>query len=404
MRKLSSNKSTFGFLFFLLFLLHSPVWAQKSKQDLEKEKKQNLKKIQEASKVLEQTKVEEKATIGQLNAINEKVRAQKSLIGTIKREINYMDRDIDDNQVLIESLTSDLEKMKSEYAKMVYEASKTNNDYNKLLFIFSSATLHDIYLRYKFLEQYAEARRTQSEQILRVNEELQAQNNILVEKRKEKEDLLNSQLVESQNLASLRQEKDHILEELKGREGEIQKELKERQEAVARLEKLIEDLLKAEIAKKTVKGGTKMTLTPEAKLISQSFSENQGRLIWPVEYGFISHKFGKNPHPDIPGVVVDNLGIDIQTQKQSIVRAVFDGVVTAVAVVPGMQNVVMIQHGEFFTVYAKVEDVKVKMGDKITRKDVIGTVHTKSDGVSEVQFQVWKTNQKMNPEKWIFKK
>ena len=103
-------------------------------------------------------------------------------------------------------------------------------------------------------------------------------------------------------------------------------------------------------------------------------------------------------------VLVDNLGVDVQTKKSAVVRSVFDGKVTAVAVVPGMQSVVMIQHGEFFTVYAKVENVKVKMGDIVSRKDVIGTVHTKSDGVSEVQFQIWKTNAKLNPEKWIFKK
>lgn len=399
-------KSNLNSLFFVLLLLFSieNTFAQKTKAQLEKEKKENLKKIQEASKVLEQTQVEAKATIGQLNAINEKVRAQQSLINTIKKEMDLMDRDINDNQVLIQSLASDLEKMKLEYEKMIYEASKNNNEYNKLLFIFSSKTLYDIYLRYKFLEQYAEARRKQAEQIIKVNEELVNQNELLISKRKEKQELLNSQLVESQNLVSLRKQKDGILQELTSRQKEIKAELKEREKAIARLEKLIEDLLKAEIAKKTKKGDSKMTLTPEAKVISASFTDNKGRLIWPVEYGFISHKFGKNPHPDIPGVIVDNLGVDFQTQKGSKVRAVFDGVVSAVAVVPGMQNVIMIQHGEYFTVYAKVDNVQVKMGQKITRKDILGTVHTKSNGVSEVQFQVWKTNNKLNPEHWIFKK
>lgn len=399
------NLNRISFLLFAFFLFAaSSTYAQKSKSQLEKEKKENLKKIQEASKMLEQTKVEAKATIGQLNALNEKVRAQQSLINTIQKEIQYMVRDIDDNELLINSLKSDLEKMKKDYANMVYQASKSNNEYNKLLFVFSSQTLYDIYLRYKFLEEYAEARRKQAEQIIKVNDELENQNKVLISKREEKEDLLNSQLVESQNLVSLRREKDGILQDLKGREKEVQEELKDRQKAVAKLEKLIEDLLKKEIAKKTKKGDTKMTLTPEAKIISASFSGNQGKLLWPVEYGFISHKFGKHPHPDIPGVVVDNLGVDFQTQKGSKVRAVFDGVVTAIAVVPGMQNVIMIQHGEYFTVYAKVENVKVKMGDKITRKDILGEVHTKSNGVSEVQFQVWKTNIKLNPEKWIYKK
>ena len=187
--KLSVNKY-FVILFSFIFLVCVDASAQKSKKQLEKEKKENLKKIQEASKVLEQTKVEENATIGQLNAINEKVRAQQSLIGTIKKEIKYMARDIDDNQLLITSLKLDLSKMKTEYEQMVYEASKTDNNYNKLLFIFSSQTLYDIYLKYKFLEQYADARRKQAEQIMKVNEELINQNIVLKSKRIAKENLV----------------------------------------------------------------------------------------------------------------------------------------------------------------------------------------------------------------------
>lgn len=393
----------------MLFGLVNSSFSQKTKKQLEKEKKENLKKIQEASKVLEQTKVDENATLGQLSAINEKVRAQQQLVRTINNEIKYAQRDITENQALITSLNNDVESLKSEYAKMVYEASKTDNGYHELLFIFSSESLMEIYLRYKFLEEYAEARKKQTQQIIKVSKELSVQNEMLVIKKAEKEELLSSVLVESQNLTSVKKEKNDILIELKGRESEIKKELEKRAESVKKLEKLIENLLKAEIAKArksstTNKGTGALGLTPEAKLLSNSFAENQGRLIWPVEYGFISHRFGKHDHPDIPGVKVDNLGVDVQTKKSALVRSVFDGKVTAVAVVPGMQSVVMIQHGEFFTVYAKVEDVKVKMGDVVSRKDVIGTVHTKSDGVSEIQFQVWKTNAKLNPEKWMIKK
>lgn len=405
MKGLRYHNLLVAFLFLVGLIFQSNICqAQKTKSQLEKEKQENLKKIKEASKVLEQTKVEEKATLGQLNAINEKVRAQKRLISTINEEIEFMQRDIDDNQLLITSLEEDLDKAKKEYANMVYQSSKTNNGYNKLLFVFSSGTIYDIYLRYKFLEEYADARKVQAEQIIGVSTELRAQNDALVAKKDTKEDLLSSMLMESQNLSALRKEKDVILTDLKGREKELMKEVKKREQEVANLDKLIADLVKAEIAKKTKKGDTKMTLTPEAMVLSNSFNENKGRLIWPVEYGFVTHRFGKHPHPDIPGVVVDNLGIDVQTKSGSQVRAVFDGTVTAVAVVPGMQNVVMIQHGEFFTVYAKVDNVQVKMGNKISRKDIIGTVHTKADGVSEVQFQVWKTSQKQNPEYWISKK
>lgn len=409
MSELKCNRILIAIL--LCFGLVINGYSQKSKKDLEKEKKENLKKIQEASKVLEQTKVEKKATLGQLSAINEKVRAQNDLVRTINKEIKWTERDISDNQNIINSIAADVKLLKEEYAKMVYEASKTDNGYNKLLFMFSSESLVEIYLRYKFLEEYAKARKTQAEQIIKVSEELKLQNEKLTAKKVEKEQLLSSVLVESQNLSAVKREKDEILADLKGRENEVKKELAEREKSVRELEKLIEDVLKAELAKAAEKANStktpktnKLALTKEGKILSNSFADNQGKLGWPVEYGFISQKFGKHNHPDIQGIVVDNLGIDVQTKKGSEVRCVFDGKVTAIAVVPGMQNVVMVQHGEYFTVYAKVENVKVKMGDTISRKDVIGTVHTKSNGVSEVQFQVWKTSSKLNPEKWIYRK
>src|SRR5690606_12134640 len=129
-----------------------------------------------------------------------------------------------------------------------------------------------------------------------------------------------------------------------------------------------------EEGRKTSGSTSKVTLTPEAALISSSFAGNKGRFSWPVERGFISQKFGRHNHPVLKGVVIDNRGIDIQTTQGASARALFEGKVLTVASVPGMNNIVMIQHGEYFTVYAKLRSVSVTTGQTVKMKDVIGTV------------------------------
>jgi murein hydrolase activator len=221
--------------------------------------------------------------------------------------------------------------------------------------------------------------------------------------------LLNSQRIENENLIGLKKQQDNIVKSLSEKEKELKKELKEYEKSLRKLENLIEDLLKEEIEKSKKQSNTKskenkVVLTPETKMISDNFAANKGKLIWPLQQGFISGKFGKHPHPVLKNVQVENLGIDIQTNENESIRTVFDGKVTAVASVPGMNNIVMIQHGEYFTVYAKLKTVNVTTGQKVSAKDIIGTVYTDKDKVSELQFQIWKNSEKLNPESWLYKK
>ncbi|HSZ25108.1 MAG TPA: M23 family metallopeptidase, partial [Cytophagaceae bacterium] len=141
-----------------------------------------------------------------------------------------------------------------------------------------------------------------------------------------------------------------------------------------------------------------------AQALSGSFTANEGKLPWPVVKGSIAQHFGKQSHPVLKGVYVDNLGIDIQTTKDESVRTVFQGKVITVAEVPGMNKVVMIQHGEYFTVYAKMKTVSVKVGDEVAYKQALGTVYTDKDEVTQLQFQIWKNNSKLDPENWLYKK
>lgn len=255
------------------------------------------------------------------------------------------------------------------------------------------------------MKQYGEARKNQVEQIEKVTEALSAQKTSIATIRIEKSLLLEQQVKQSQNLLVLKSKQDKVLQGLTQRESELRKELAERKEAVGRLDKLIADLVKKEIAAST-KGASesKIALTPEAALLSSSFEGNKARLLWPVSSGFVSSKFGTHPHPVLKGIMVDNQGVDIQTNQNETVRAVFDGLVKTVAIVPGMNNVVIIQHGDYFTLYARLKKVEVRPGQKVSARDTIGVVYTDKDGISELQFQIWKNNMKLDPQAWLYTK
>jgi septal ring factor EnvC (AmiA/AmiB activator) len=148
----------------------------------------------------------------------------------------------------------------------------------------------------------------------------------------------------------------------------------------------------------------RIALTPETAVLSSSFSGNRGRLPWPVGRGFISQRFGRHAHPVLKNVVVENRGVDIQTGAGEPVRACFDGKVLTIANIAGMNTIVMIQHGDYFTVYAKLRGVSVREGQRVSAREVIGTVATDADGTSEVQFQVWHNSANLNPETWLGRK
>lgn len=360
----------------------------------------NLRKIAEAEKILSETESQKKATIGQLTAINQQISAREGLINSINEEISLLNSEIDDLSIVTNALQRDLKNLKEEYAKMIYTSYKVNHGFNILTFLFSASTFNQFYMRLKYLEQYSEARKTQAEQIEAVTKELGEQRIRVENKREEQKKLLTLQIKENEKLLGLKNRKSSLVAELNNKQQEIRNEMGERKKAVDRLDKLIADLIKKELEKS--KNLSSATIASEEEL-SVLFEENKTKLNWPVSSGFISSKFGRHPHPVLKSIIVDNTGIDIQTNKDEQVKSVFDGEVKTRAFVPGMNNVVIIKHGNYYTVYSRLKEVVVERGDKIKADQVIGRVNTNAEGVSEVHFEVWKNTNKLDPEKWLGK-
>ena len=384
----------------LILGLLFPLWvqAQKSKTQLEKEKIENLRKIAEAEKILTETQSEKKVTVGQLQALNQQIKARESLIGGLTQEVALLDEEIRDLSIVVAALQRDLKNLKEEYATMIYSSYKANRGFNILTFLFSAETFNQLNQRLKYLEQYADARKVQAEQIQVVAEELDQQRGEVEVKRDEQQVLLDQQLKESQKLLVLKNQKSSLVAQLTKKEGELRREVTNRKKSIDRLDATIAELVRRELESNNAPSSASAISLEE---ITSSFEQRKTKLNWPVASGFISKKFGTQPHPVLKRIKTENNGIDIQTNEQETVRSVFDGEVKMVGYLQGMNNFVMVKHGSYFTVYSRLKSVSVQKGQAINAMDELGEVFTDSDGISELHFEVWKDFTKLDPEKWL---
>lgn len=373
-------------------------YGQRNKAQLEKEKVENLRKIAEAEKILTETQSEKKVNVGQLQALNQQIKARESLIGGLTEEISLLDGEIRDLSIVVNSLQRDLKDLKNEYAEMIYASYKANSGFNILTFLFSAETFNQLFMRLKYLEQYSDARQVQVEQIQVVADELNQQRIEVEVKRDEQRGLLDYQLKESRKLQALQNQKSSLVAELTKKEGQLRREVNVRKKAIDRLDATIAELVRRELESNEDPSSVASVSLEE---VTASFEERKNSLNWPVASGFISKKFGNQPHPVLKRIRTENNGVDIQTNVEEIVRSVFDGEVKMVGYLQGMNNFVMVKHGSYFTVYSRLKNVSVQKGQTIQAMDEIGEVFTDGDGISELHFEVWKNTSKLDPEKWL---
>lgn len=401
---MSANKILFC-VFLFLFVAGSAL-AQKSKAQLQKEKQQNLQKIKEVEKILSQTSAKKKNSLGELIALNQRILEQENLIKSINAEVSLLNNEIDENNGIITALEEDLKKLKTEYASMLFAAQKAQNSATRLTFLFSADSFDQLMMRLRYMRQYSDQRKLQVEVITKVQAELSTQVKQIEQRRTEKNDLLKQELAENDNLSDLKKKQNSLVRSLEKQEKQLRKDLEVTKSAVAKLDKLINDIIKEEMeraaaeARKAKANSTSSATAAAVVALSASFEENKKKFPWPVS-GFISLGFGRQSHPALKGIVIDNQGINIQTKEGEKVKTIFEGEVRQVAFIPPLGNSIIISHGEYFTVYAGLKEVFVKRGQKVTTNQEIGQVLSNSEGVSELRFQIRKNTTALDPQTWL---
>ncbi|MFY9152216.1 MAG: peptidoglycan DD-metalloendopeptidase family protein [Prolixibacteraceae bacterium] len=388
-----------------VFILLGLLVQGQSLDELRKKKEKTNEQIKYTTKLLEEAKKNEKKTLSKYNILNKQIELRTSLISGINSEVDVLGDFIDQNAWLVNSLNSDLEELKKEYANMILFAQKNQTNYSKVLFMLSANSFNQAYKRLMYLRQYTEYRKRQAELILWIRDLVDVKVKKLQHQRDEKESLLQIKKNEAERLSKEKKQQGQYLTSLQQKQKDFQKKLKEQQQIEAQLSREIQRIIDEEVKKAKDNGKPGFEMTPEQKLVSGQFEQNKRRLPWPVERGVITDHFGVHEHAVLKNIQVKNNGIDISTAQGSIARSVFNGEVSRVFMVTGGNYAVIIRHGKYLTVYSNLVNVLVSSGDKVSLKQTIGTIGTDfADGDKTIlKFQIWKENEKQNPEDWIAK-
>lgn len=404
-----SRKRFFKFplcIIILLVTLSVEGFSQTSMSTLKKRKEQNEKDIAYTNTLINNTVKNKKVSLGRLNLLNQRIRSRQSLISSIENEISYIGKQILQKNREISKLEDELEKLKKQYAKVIIYAHKQKNSYEKLMFLLSSKDFNQAYKRYKYLQQFSEYSRKQGQTIGVKKDSLSAKIVELNKVKAEKVSLLAQKTEENNKLSAEKSQQSALVQKLKKREKQLRDDLRKQKRYAQKLQKEIQRIIErqARLAKKSSKSSGKYAITPEDKTLSISFDKNKGKLPWPTKTGFISEKFGEHPHPVLKHVTVRNDGVNITTDSKSDCRSVFKGEVTHILSMPGLNNVVIIRHGEFFSVYSNLASVNVKKGDVVQSKEKIGVVYTdNTQDQTVLKFQLWKGSTKLNPAQWLYR-
>ena len=378
-----------------IFVLQFSICHAESVKDLQNKQKKLQQEIEQTNKMLKQTKKDESATLNKLELIGRTIKNQKQLIRTLDSEITALNREMTQLSTTRDSLQQVLEQYKDDYAQMVRQSHYAQMQQSPLLFILSSDSFQQMSRRIRYLQEFAHFRQEQVRRIENTQTEIDIQNDLLKANKSDKETALSTRKREQENLKRDERKQQTMLNQLKSKEKDLSKQLQQKQKKVAELNKKIDDMIRKQ-------ANTTTTLTKEQQLIAGGFEANKGRLPWPIEKGMISGHFGKQQHPVYQHVTMDNKGVYMQTTAGSKARAVYKGEVTSCFMISNTYAVI-IQHGNFRTVYSNLSKLDVKQGDKVETKQAIGTIFTdpEQDQKTELYFQVYKDRDILNPELWI---
>lgn len=418
MQKVGKYKFWISGLVLISLAFFMQVAGQSTRQELEKKKKQKQLEIQTTQKYLKEIKQRQIQSLMAIQAVNRQIKIRQDIIENLNSQVMSMEDELVFLEDSLKWLEGELGKMKTIYARMIYEGYMNKDHHQALQFLLGAGSFNQAFKRAVYLQQLSLGRKRQLGLLIAAREKVKERQNQIKGIKTEKEGALIEQESEAQGLNQDRDFKKDYLSKLIVDEKQQRSKLIDQERAFKKLNQAIRDIIAKEIEETRKKqqnenesdvktkgksvGTTKVFRSVEEEKLSNDFAGNRNRLPWPVDEGFIQSGFGTHSHPTLKNVFVQNNGIDISTNKQTKVKAVFRGTVKAVISIPGMQNSVLISHGDFYTVYCNLEEVLVKNGEVVNVKQVVGIAHwEEGTDRSVVHFEVWKNTHKMNPEDWL---
>lgn len=395
-------------------LISVSSFSQSTKQQQLEEQRRRLKaQIEEMKTLLADAKLKERSVLDEVETLNSQISTRQNLIKITNQQANLLTREINTNLKKVGSYRDELKVLKEDYAKMVVKSYKSKSQNSKIMFLLSSTDFMQAYKRLQYMKQYNEHRKEQAEQIQTRTEELQTLNKSLLERKKNKEQLINENRDAQEQLKEEKKQQQSLMATIRKKEGTYKKEIKKKQEQASAIDRAIEKLIREAIAKANKKAGKKASkkgsattfaLTPEDKKLADNFTANKGKFPWPVGTGKLTKKYGRQPHPTLPNIQINSSGVELETRPGEKARAIFQGEVMAIQQLKNAGKLVHVRHGNYITVYYNLENISVKEGQKISTKQSIGEVRVNPrTGRAIMKFLIFKDTKKLNPQSWIYK-
>ena len=391
---------------FLLSSLHG--FSQENKrEELEQRRLDLQQEIKRINSLRTSNLKKEKSILTEVEDLDQQIRSTEKLIRVTNQQANLLTREINTNQNRIGTLRKELEQLKEDYSKMIRKSYKSKSQQSRIMFLLSSENFLQAYKRLQYMKQYANYRHQQGEEIQLRTEELQKLNQSLAEQKKTKDRLIVENRKTRALLEESKKEQQSLIAEVRKKEGQFASQLKKKQQEINAIDREIERIIEEAIAANNkAEGSTSRSvfkLTPEAKALAADFEKNKGKLPWPVRTGTVVLRFGTQPHPIVKTATMNSNGVRIATDPNSKARAVFGGTVSEIIAVKGSSLMVMVRHGDYITIYNHLDSVDVRKGQQVALGQDLGSIAiNKTDGRTTLYFVMYKNNQKLNPEEWIY--
>ena len=333
----------------IFFVLCFTGFSQ-SIDELQKKKRDAENEIEYTTKLLNEVQNNQKLSLNRLQLLNNQIKKRNAVISAINSEINLYQQFIDNNTLAIELMKSDMIEIKKEYAELIRSAYRNRNAYDQILFLLSAENMNQAYRRHLYMKHYTVYRESQVEIIEAIQLSLNQKTEKLEEQKLIKLQLVTETKKETRKLLEEKTQKNSEIKKLQKEQQTLRNKLRQQREIEQRLEKEIQNIIEEETGTSKSAGEKGFMLTPEQKLVGDSFAQNKKRLPWPVERGVIIEHFGINQHPVLKNVQTRNNGISIATEAGSKVRSVFNGEVSRVFGITGGNTAVIIRHGKYLSV------------------------------------------------------
>jgi septal ring factor EnvC (AmiA/AmiB activator) len=366
---------------------------------LETRRKKTEQEIELTNKLLTETQKLKVQNLNQLNTLKKQVELRKRLISDYESQVVLIEKEIDEKSIIVNELQKDINNLKREYAKLIQFAWRNRTDMQILVFIFASEDFNQAYRRIRFYQQILKFREAQAKEILNTQKMIETEIELLSKNRDKLSLLKIEKNIEVSNLSRDESKYSQNVKQLQTKERQLRREIDERRRSMEAIEKVIAELIAEEAKRKADKDRVR-----DARYIrlSDGFIGHKGKLPWPTAPGIIIGDYGEHFHPVLKEVKIRNSGIDIGTEPNSPVKAIFEGEVSKIVNIPGSNVTVIIRHGDFLSVYSNLIRIKVKVGESVKTSQIIGEAYTEPGSKQGmVNLQIWQENKIQNPRHWI---